>query len=276
MEIVKSTGERVPFDPKKIQATIRRAGGSEQLSERVLQRVIPKVRNGMATKRLLAIVRKELRRENRLLAQRYNLRDGLMRLGPAGFKFEKYVASILNAYGWQAMVPEREYVGRCVSHEVDIVANRNGTCVMIEAKFRNRFADTVTLRDTMAAWARFSDLEDGHRDSRSCPHIDESWIVTNGEFTDRAQKFGQCKGLKMVGWSGDESLAQMVDHAALYPVTVIDGLRQWELDRLAHSDLMLCREVAEEDPKKLSGRLRLSRARTKQIWEQCRAITDGT
>ncbi|OIO52227.1 hypothetical protein COY93_04335 [Candidatus Uhrbacteria bacterium CG_4_10_14_0_8_um_filter_58_22] len=276
MLIKKSNGERVTFNPEKIRATIMRAGASDDLADRVLRRVQPKVRDGMATRRLFAIVHKELRRESQHLAQRYNLRTALLRLGPAGFKFEKYVASILNAYEYAASVPEQDYVGLCVRHEVDVVATKGGRSVVIEAKFRNRFADTVTLRDALATWARYNDLRDGAETNRSCPLFDEIWIVTNGTFSDRAMQFGQCRGINMVGWRMGQSLAEMVDHTALYPITVIDSLRQWELERFAKNDLLLCREVVTEDPDRLSGRLQLPRSRTRQIWEECRAVVGSS
>ncbi|HCC21985.1 hypothetical protein A2480_02420 [Candidatus Uhrbacteria bacterium RIFOXYC2_FULL_47_19] len=275
MLIKKSNGELVTFDPNKIRATIKRAGANNELADRVLQRIQAKVRNGMATKRLFAIVRKELRRESRHLAQRYNLRTALLRLGPAGFKFEKYVASILNAYDYTALVPEQEYIGLCVKHEVDVVATKGGHSLVIEAKFRNRFADTVTLRDTLATWARYNDLRDGAETNRSCPLFDEIWIVTNGTFSDRAMQFGLCRGINMVGWRMGQSLAEMVDHTALYPITVIDNLRQWELERFAKNDLLLCREVVIEDPDRLSDRLQLPRSRTKQIWKECQAVVES-
>ena len=65
MLIKKSNGDLVRFDPEKIRTTIRRAGADEDLADRVLQRIEVKVRDGMATRRLFAIVRKELRRESR-------------------------------------------------------------------------------------------------------------------------------------------------------------------------------------------------------------------
>lgn len=273
MKIIKSTGERVEFDPQKIRETLLRTGADEKLVDRVLDRVSKRVIRDMSTKRLFAIVRRELRRESRYLAQRYNLRNALIKLGPAGFKFEKYVSSILNAYDYTAHVPAKDLVGLCVNHEVDVIAEKDGRRIMIEAKFRNRFGDKVKLKDTMATWARFVDLCDGNRTNKSCPHFDEVWIVTNGAFSDRSLQFGLCKGIDLVGWSTKEhSLATLVDHASLYPITVLDGLKQWELDKFSDIGLMLCREIAIKDAGKLSGRTGIPRDRIRKIIEQCRQV----
>jgi hypothetical protein len=273
MKIIKSSGERVEYDPQKIRDTLTRTGAEEKVVDNVVRRVSKRVTRDMTTKRLFAIVRRELRREHRYLAQRYNLRNALLKLGPAGFKFEKYVSSILNAYGYKAYVPEKDLVGLCVNHEIDVVAEKGGRRIMIEAKFRNRFGDKVNLKDTMATWSRFMDLCDGNQTNKSCPHLDEVWIVTNGAYSDRAYQFGVCKGIDMVGWSTKgNSLAALVDHASLYPITVIDGLKQWELDKFADIGLILCREVATKEAGRLSSKTGISRARILKIIEQCKEV----
>lgn len=275
MKIIKSTGEKVEYDSEKIRRTLRRAGADKQIVNRVLQRVQGQLKNDMTTKRLFTIIRRELRKEGRHLAHRYGLRTALLKLGPAGYKFEKYVASILNAYQYKASVPKKDLVGLCVNHEVDVIATKGTRSIVIEAKFRNKFGDTVKLKDIMSTWARFEDLCDGYESGKKCPHFDEIWIVTNGKFTDRALQFGVCKGINLVGWSNGDSLAKLVDHATLYPITVLDRLRQWELDRFHDCDVMLCREVANDNPKKLAGRVGINEDRMQRIWEQCRAVVNG-
>lgn len=272
VRIVKSTGERVEYRPEKIRDTLRRAGANPETLDRVMLRVGARVKDGMATRHLLAIVRKELRKENRSVSHRYNLRKGLLRLGPAGFKFEQYVASILTAYQYEARVPEKEIAGLCVNHEVDVVAAKGGKNVLIEAKFRQRFEDTVTLKDAMATWARFMDINDGAKAKKN-RHYDELWIVTNGRFSDRAEQFCDCKDIRMVGWSESEhSLARMVDHQALYPITVIDDLRQWELDAFAKRGYMLCREIAAKDATQLTKQTGIPHERAGRIVSDCQEI----
>lgn len=272
MQIVKSTGEKTEYDPDKIRRTIERTGADRSVADRVVERTSRRVRSGMTTKEIYKMVRRELKKEGRAVAQRYGLRSALLKMGPAGFKFEKYVSSILNAYQYDAHVPEQEFSGLCVNHELDVVAEKDGRRIFIEAKFRNKFGDSVNLKDTMATWARYVDLCGGAKAGK-CPNFDEAWIVTNGRFSDRALQFGTCKGMHMVGWSEPEhSLARMVDHASLYPITVLDNVRQWELDKLADKNIMLCREVAELTPEKLSRRSGLPQNRSKKLIQDCSEV----
>lgn len=273
MIIVKHNGDRVSFKPDKIAETLKRIGAKQDLVSHVVQKVTSSVKEGMTTSEVYAIVRKELHKENRCIAHRYNLRSGILKLGPAGFKFEKYVASILQAYQYRTEIPDAELPGLCVMHEVDVVARTESRTIMIEAKFRNKFDDTVTLKDAMATWARLIDLREGSKAGKQCPYFDEAWIVTNGRFSDRAHQFGVCKGIQMIGWSRTEqSLARMVDHAALYPITVLENLKQWEFEAFSKKNIMLCREITAKKPGPLAESTGIPLDRVKSIIDTCKEI----
>jgi hypothetical protein len=273
MTIIKANGKNVPFDPAKIVETLRRIGAKEDEINHVLQNVTKSVKDGMTTQEVYSIVRRELHKENRCVAHRYNLRTGILRLGPAGFKFEKYVASILQAYEYETEIPKDDLVGLCVRHEIDVVARTKSRVIMIEAKFRNRFDDTVTLKDAMATWARLIDLREGSKKNPATPYFDEAWIVTNGRLSESAHQFGVCKGMQMIGWSQTErSLARMVDHAALYPITVMEHLKDWELEKFSKKGIMLCRELAAKRPAALAASVDLPLDRVQSLIDTCKEI----
>lgn len=272
MYIVKSSGESEIFNPEKLRGSLKRAGVPGGLIDRVTHAVTERVKNGFTTKRIAALVNEQLRRESTASQYRYTLHDALLKLGPAGFKFEKYVGSIMQAYGYAVEYPP-ELHGACVDHEVDIVARKDGRTVMIEAKFRNDFQYFVRLKDTMATWARFQDLNDGAAAGR-CPHFDEVWIVTNGRISSRSEKFGACKGIRLLGWNYPKgsSFASYVDHTALYPVTVLHELSPRELERLSERGLMLCRQLAGMTPKRLSRSAKISSGRADKLVATCKMI----
>lgn len=273
MMIVKSDGQRVAFKPEKIGETLRRIGAKPELVAHVTERVAKAIKTDMSTREVYQMVRRELRKENRCIAHRYNLRSGLLKLGPAGFRFEKYVASILRSYRYEADTPKDNLRGLCVDHEIDVVAKAKGRTMMIEAKFRQRFDDTVNLKDAMSTWARLIDLRDGASQHKATPKFDEAWIVTNGRFSEAALQFGTCKGMQMIGWTrGEQSLARMVDHAVLYPITVIEGLKEWELEKFSKKNLMLCTEVADKKPGPLALATGLPLARVQSIVDSCKEV----
>ncbi|MFH1631717.1 MAG: ATP cone domain-containing protein [bacterium] len=276
MQIIKSDGSRAEYDGEKLRRSILRTGASKHLVDQVVSRAESQIKEGMTTGEIYSMVRAELSKKNKSISSRYNLRAAILKLGPAGFNFEKYVASILNAYKYNAYIPPDELEGSCVRHEVDVIAEKDGRRFFIEAKFRNSFQDSVNLKDTMATWARFLDLVDGAAVGK-CLHFDEPWIVTNAQFSDRALQFGVCKGIHMIGWNepDERPFAGMVDYMTLYPVTVLDTLSDSELEAFAEQGLMLCREVVNIDPAELSSRVGVSESRAQEIVELCAEVVEG-
>ncbi len=275
VQIITSRG-RAPYDESRVRKSIERTGASPKLVDEITTRVSNSVQSGMTTREVYAMVSKELKKSDRCFACRFNLRPAILKFGPAGFKFEKYVASILRAHKYDTRIPSEELQGSCVRHEVDVIAEKDGRRMFIEAKFRNDYSDHVNLKDTMATWSRFLDLVDGAAIGR-CVHFDEAWIITNARFSDRAKEFGVCKGIHMIGWNHPEerSFAELVDNTMLYPITVLDELKQSELDAFSKEGIMLCNELSELEPEDIAQRIGISPERARSLVELCSEVTDG-
>lgn len=276
MLIKKATGELVPYDEKKVRESILRTGAGEEVVSDVLREIEPNLRDGMTTAKLYHFVHEALQRQSVCHACRYSLREAVFNMGPAGFNFEYYIASILRAHGYDAYVPQQELRGACVSHEVDVVAEKEGRRIFIEAKFRNERSRVVDLKDTMATWSRFIDLVDGASLGK-CDHFDECWIMTNARFTKHAEQFGECKGMKLTGWNypNNFSFEKMVDDISLYPVTVVSDLMPDELEGFAKAKMILCKDVARIEAHDLAQMVDISLGRAGEIIDKCSNVING-
>jgi hypothetical protein len=77
----------------------------------------------------------------------------------------------------------------------------------------------------------------------------------------------------MIGWgTTEQSFARMVDHAALYPITVINDVRQSELDGFASKNLMLCREIADQKIESIARRANIAPERAQRIITLCKEV----
>lgn len=265
--IVKSTGVCVPFDAEHIRASVRRAGGSSNEAEEVIREVRQQIKSGMTTRDVLTLVDRALLKRNHAVATRYGLKQALFRLGPAGFHFEKYLAALLRAIGYETEIPE-EFQGGCVKQEVDVVAQKQERSYAIEAKLRQANSAVVDLKIALAGYARYLDLLDGAALQR-CPHFDVFWIITNGEFSDRAVKYAACKGMQLTGWNypKGQGLNTMIDHSGLYPLTIIRELTTKELDAFSAAEIMLCRQLTHEEPEYLARRTGIGQTRIEELIE---------
>ena len=273
--VTKSNGQIVPYSEKKVARSMERTGLDKKTILEVLRIVKPKLNNKIRTNEIYRLVNEELEKRKPWAAARFNLREAIVRLGPAGYNFEKYVAAILDAYGYDAQTPD-ELQGACISHEVDVTAEKDGRTIFIEAKFRHDFRATIGIKDTMSTWARFLDLVDGSKVGL-CPHFDEAWLVTNARFTDQSLKYGHCKNMMMVGWNHpkERSFAQMVDLDSLYPITIIHQITKTELEKFAQADLMLCRELEGTSAESIHTSTGIPIKRVDKILNLCEQVVKG-
>ncbi|NQV89363.1 MAG: restriction endonuclease [Parcubacteria group bacterium] len=273
--IKKSNGQLTPFDPARVLKSISRTGVDQKTAKDILKAVESGLTPRMHTGEIYKMISEELEKRKPWAAARYDLRDALRKMGPAGYNFEKYVASILSAYGYKTATPET-YKGACIEHEIDVTAEKDGRTAFIEAKFRHDFGASVTIKDTMATWARFLDLVDGSKVGL-CPHFDEVWIVTNARFTDQSLEFGHCKNMKLIGWNHphERTFAQMVDLDALYPVTILKDLKPSESEIFAKADIMLCRDLVNTNIDTVHQQTGISMQRLEAIQILCKQVMHG-
>ncbi|MEM3453231.1 MAG: ATP cone domain-containing protein, partial [Candidatus Hadarchaeum sp.] len=101
IRVVKSNGQIEDFRPEKILRTLRRAGANRKLAEEIVKKIEASVYDGITTKEILRLVKDMISERQPPVAMRYDLKDAIMRLGPAGFNFENFVAELLQCYGYQ-------------------------------------------------------------------------------------------------------------------------------------------------------------------------------
>src|SRR5688572_33362005 len=123
IHISKSTGEVVPFSPEKLIRSLVRAGAPEATAQNILDQVLPQIYEGMTTRKIYQLAFKILRSKSRPLAARYRLKSAIMELGPSGYPFEKFIGEVLKQQEFSVEVGVI-VKGRCVNHEVDVIAGK--------------------------------------------------------------------------------------------------------------------------------------------------------
>ncbi len=237
---------------EKVKRGCERAGASAQLCTLVAGEVEKQARDGMSTKEIYGIVQKVLAREHPPVAARLNLRDAVIKLGPIGYDFEKYVARVLAAYGYKTELPPI-LQGACVTHEVDVLAEKDGRTAMIECKLRHEVGIYISIKDTMSTWARFLDLVEGSQIGK-CPHVDECWLVTNSRFSRDSIQYGHCKNMVMLSWDHprERPLPAWIDDKGLYPVTIMSHVSPDTHAKLIAANYVLLSDLLGVDAQTVS------------------------
>jgi hypothetical protein len=240
--ITKADGAQEVFELEKLEHSLTSAGASADTSKLIAEKVTRELEQGMTTEEIY-------RRAFRLLqegaepgtAARYSVKRALFALGPSGFPFERFVAEVLKAHGWNTRTGVA-LTGRCAPHEVDILAEKDGKRVGIEAKFHNEPSGKTDIKDALYVHARYEDLA---RAPEGYSHVDEGWLVTNTRFTRNAIRYAQCSSLTLLGWDypRGHGLQTMIMEGRVHPLTCLTTLNDGEKRRLMDNKIVLCRDV---------------------------------
>jgi hypothetical protein len=268
--VVKRSGQREPFSEKKVRTSLERAGADNDLIDAIIQRVKGQLYDGISTKEIYGQVFALLRELQSPLVSRYDLKRSIMELGPSGFPFEIFVAGVLQAQGFTVEVGQMVQ-GKCIDHEVDILAQKGSRHFMIETKFHGQPGLKSDIRDAMYTYARFLDVEQawvefaGHR-----AHLHQAWLITNTKVTSRVRDYARCVDMRVTSWDypSRASLRLMVEKSGLLPVTCLQSLGPEDKARLVEEGTIFCRELIERDIPFLNAE-KLHKAREEAL-EACR------
>lgn len=246
--VTKSDGRIVSFDPNKIIRVLRKVGAEEQAISLILQQTYKILYEGIPTKKIYKSVFDNLKRMDKSMAGRYNLKNAIFALGPSGFPFEKYVGSLFIAEGY-AVKTGVSVSGQCVEHEVDVIAENISELNMMECKFHSTNKIYCNIQHSLYVRARFWDIErKSEQDDTSLPRKFFGWLVTNTRFSSDAITYGTCSGLRMMSWDFplNSSLKDRIDRLGLHPVTSIISLSQKEKRELLARNIVLCQSLNAE------------------------------
>lgn len=238
----KADGEEEAFDPAKLEHSLQHAGASSTMRARVLSHVMRELRPGITTEAIYGHAFEVLRKEEAMpVAARYSVKRAVFALGPSGFPFEQFLSEVLRAHGWKTRTGVA-LTGRCAPHEVDVLAERRGKRIGIEAKFHNDSSGKTDIKDALYVKARYDDLKAAPIASQ---RVDQGWLVTNTQFTRNAIRYAQCSGLTLMGWDYPRSrgLFAMIEEGKVHPLTCLTSLTDGEKQRLLLQKVVLCKHV---------------------------------
>jgi hypothetical protein len=239
--VVKMDGEKELFDIHKLRGSLRRAKASEETIEMIVEKIEQELFEGMSTGEIYRHAYEMLEKAEKHIAARYSLRRALADLGPTGFPFEFFIGELFRAKGYTVRTGEMVQ-GRCVEHEVDMIAENETEMITMEIKFHNSVKIKSDMKVALYVKARFDDIMSGQGTSDKKR---EGWLLTNTKFTRNVLRYAECSGLKIVSWSYPEnaSLQTMIEETGLHPLTCLSTLPKREMTLLLNEGVVLCRDI---------------------------------
>ncbi len=268
IQVIKNSGEIVAFDPEKLLRSLIKAGADQDTARDILEQVSSSIISGMSTKSIYKLAFRLLRKAGRHLAARYKLKQAFLELGPSGYPFEIFVAEIFRAEGFDVQVGLYKQ-GKCVSHEIDVLAEKADQLLFMECKFHNSTNIVTDVKVPLYIHSRLLDLlasgtEKGKRS--------EAWVVTNTRFTTDAITYGQCVGLGLLSWDfpSEDSLRRRADRLGIHPVSCITSMSMKEKQMLLEQKIVTTQQLLRHTV--VLEKAGIQPGRISRILDECRQL----
>lgn len=237
VNVIKADGSVEPFSENNVISSLIRGGAPRPLAEKIVAEIKPHLYQDIPTFEIYSGVMKILKREQRAVAERYNLKKAIMDLGPTGYPFEKYISAILQAAGHSVEI-NKIISGKCVAHEIDIIA-QNDKKYMIECKFHGIPGGRTDIKVALYTYARFLDVKEKGG-------FDVAWLITNTKVTQEVKTYALCVGMKVTAWDypRGEGLNELIDKTGLYPITASTTLSNTKKQSLIEKGIVFCRDLS--------------------------------
>lgn len=263
MQIRKANGTIEEFDEKKLIKAISQTGAKTDVAYDICQYVKDKCRENykdnqpIRTDYIYRLAFKHLKNVSKASALKFSLKRSMLEIGPSGFPFEKFISYIWQHEGYSAITGQMVY-GKCVSHEVDVIAWKADELVMVEAKFHSDAGSRTDLKNALYVKARYDDIDGNEyninsfdeKSTRGMPtkmakNLTEGWLITNTYFSDTAITYANCNNLKLMSFDYPDgySLQDKIIEYSLYPITCLTTITKEEKNKLIQQDIILCKTL---------------------------------
>lgn len=246
--VTKADGIREIFYYRKLEDSLRKNGASEEVIKEIINKISEYSHDGITTNEIYRKAFSILKRKQKSAAVRYSLKRAIAMLGPTGFPFEKFIAEIFKAQGYETL-NGIIVKGKCAEHEIDVVAWKDDKLVFVEAKFHTDFSAKSDLKVALYVKARYDDILGlpftfGGKERI----LNEGWLITNTKFSSAAIGYGECQRLNMVGWNYPygNNLHNMIEREELIPVTALNSINTAEKNKFLNQGIVLSKTLLDE------------------------------
>ena len=243
--VKKASGEEEHFDPQKLEISLKNAGAGAELIENIITDISEWIYTGVTTKKIYSRAFQLLKRIRNVTSIRYKLKQAMFEMGPTGYPFEHFIGEVFKKQGYQVAVGQ-VLEGRCVTHEMDVIATKDHNQHLIECKFRQDQGKITSVQTPLYVRSRVDDIVSKYRElKRFEGYSFTGWVVTNTRFSGDSVSFGECSGLRLLGWDYPEreGLKDIIERERLYPLTALNSITKREKQQLLEKGIVTCEQL---------------------------------
>jgi len=230
----------------------------------VAGKVEEKAYDGITTKKILHLIFQHLSKHEPELKYQIDLREAVAKLRSKP-DFEIFVGMLFQEYGYRVLM-NQIINGRCVDHEIDVIAVKGPEVMYVEVKHHREHHTFTGLDIFLRANSTFEDLKSGYGKGNNMLEFTRAMVICNTKISDLAMRYAKCQGIGYIGWRApeDRGLEQMIEGKKMYPVTLLKELSPTVEAKLGDVGIVLLKQLAVKDVKALAKSAGLER---NVIWE---------
>lgn len=239
--IVKASGTKEPFSEEKIIKSLSRSGLSIDTANQTVDYLKHHLKADMTTGAIYGQVSSYLQKnapiENYF---NYGLKRAVMDMGPSGFPFEILISDLLQLNNFRTEVGVVTQ-GSCVTHEIDVIAQKEEKRYFIECKYHNSPGYKTDIQVALYTYARFLDISTNQL--QQSPEIKNySWLITNTKVTSEVFDYCRCINLAVTTWTKPDGhgLQDLIIASGLHPVTLLYGIPKDKIRSLLDREIVTC------------------------------------
>lgn len=244
--VKKISGDLEPFSIPKLSKSLQNSGATGQDIVTIVEAIQPELFDGISSNLIYKKAFGLLKKCNRVSASKYSLKRAIFDLGPTGFPFERLISALLKQQGYKTKIGEI-LKGECITHEIDVLAEKDGDVFTVECKFHTDPSAVSNVRIPLYINSRFLDVQKVWNNSGKKTHLKQGWLATNTRFTKDAIDYAKCVDLTLLSWDypKNNGLKNNVDKYGLYPITTLTSLTKKEKIQLMEKDIILVKELSK-------------------------------
>lgn len=272
VNVTKADGTSQAFDRNKIKHTLIRMRAPPEVAEEIADKIEQKVYEGIPTKKILQLIFTYLKKYKPEIRHTKDLRTSitLLRSKP---DFEYFVGFLLQAEGYEVKM-NRILQGRCVDHEIDVIASKDSEILYVEVKHHSQPHIYTGLDVFLEANSAFEDLVAGFNTAKNGTNFTKAYVIINTKISDHAKRYSSCQGIDSIAWKTPErgSLEDLIEKHRFYPITILKGLDNFSFTRLADNGIILLKQLIETEESEIQKKTQLPISKVEEFAAKAREI----
>jgi len=270
--IKKASGDVELFSAEKLKLSLLNAGAQNETVIKIVADIKNWIYPGVTTTKIYSRAFSLLRRMETTSPLRYSLKQAILELGPTGYPFEVLIGKLFQHMGFSTEVGV-VVEGKCVKHEMDVIATHNRIQYLVECKYHVDQAKQVSVQVPLYVHSRVNDIIDKRREMEEYKDFSFiGWVITNTRLSTDSIQYGNCSGLKLMAWNYPEGngLKENFEKFKIYPITILQNLNVKEKRYLLDQNIVTCSQLSENSNVLLQ--LELSRSKQTNLLKELHHI----